>query len=571
MINSNDLVQWEEVGGAMAPIRAAPPFYWAPEVTYSEGRFYLYYSCGNEVNMELRVAVSDRPEGGFVDSGVRLTSEQFAIDPHVFIDDDGEKYLFYATDFLSHSHIGTGTVVDRMLDWDRLEGKPRPVTRAKYDWQVYDPSRPEKGNVRWHTVEGPSVLKRKDKYFQMFSGGNWKNESYGVGYAVSESLLNSEEWEQSIDGTTILPILRSVGNVLGPGHNSVVLGPNSRELFCVYHSWVNEERVMSIDRTDIVDDRMILLGPTVFAQPSPFLPGSVSQPDESGNRIFDNVSANFLLETTFRLLENADRLRVSISGGNRSRIAELELSGGRVNLHPGMDGDPLMRIPSGSDFSNYQCLWIEINGPRLQLTLNGRPWHLTTITPGSDEIRIEVAHSKGVDILNLDLTEGFVDFLEGAENFQESGWQSLSDDTVISSSMESLAIRRTGGDLSIAAKGSCFSEFEFAANVRPLLDPAFGFALLSRDDEIEMLIEFSSTEAPPSIETTIRRETVSLRAAFDASRYTQFRFVKLDGYLTVDLEGTSLAHFKVSSDPSRIGIVTNGGLSVDMVRAIRTG
>src|SRR5215213_2398459 len=147
ILTSNDLVDWQEIGGAMEPLAEDHPFYWAPEVFYDNGKFYLYYSVGNETIMEIRVAVSDRPDGGFIDSGHRLTDEEFAIDAHVFIDTDGSKYLFYATDFLEHSHIGTGTVVDRMIDWFTLAKSPSVVTRAKYDWQVYDPNRKEKGGV----------------------------------------------------------------------------------------------------------------------------------------------------------------------------------------------------------------------------------------------------------------------------------------------------------------------------------------------------------------------------------------------------------------------------------------
>ena len=135
-ITSTDLVNWETLGGAMDPLETGEPFYWAPEVTYYNGKFYLYYSVGNEKFMTLRVAVSNRPDGGFADAGVKLTSQDFAIDAHVFRDDDGSWWMFYATDFLEYSHVGTGTVVDRMLDMFTLAGDPRPVTRAKYDWQV---------------------------------------------------------------------------------------------------------------------------------------------------------------------------------------------------------------------------------------------------------------------------------------------------------------------------------------------------------------------------------------------------------------------------------------------------
>ncbi|HKP71102.1 MAG TPA: glycoside hydrolase family 43 protein, partial [Pyrinomonadaceae bacterium] len=287
VLHSRDLVSWTKLGGAMTPLDPSPPYYWAPEVTYDNGKFYLYYSAGNETFMEIRVAVSDTPEGGFRDSGVRLTNEDFAIDAHVFIDDDRTKYLFYATDFLEHTHIGTGTVVDRMLDWFTLEGNPRPVTTAKYDWQVYDPARAEKGGVRWHTVEGPAVLKRKGKYFEMFSGGNWKNTTYGVSFASTDDIHESDEWSQYSDGETALPILRTIPDkIVGPGHNSVVRGPNGRELYCVYHRWTDSGRVMAIDRMDFAGDRIFVVGATDTPQPAPFQP-SVRGPWNSSLRTGD--------------------------------------------------------------------------------------------------------------------------------------------------------------------------------------------------------------------------------------------------------------------------------------------
>src|SRR5687767_2947886 len=54
VLRSPDLVEWSECGGAMQPLADSPPFYWAPEVAYDSGKFYLYYSVGNETLMELR-------------------------------------------------------------------------------------------------------------------------------------------------------------------------------------------------------------------------------------------------------------------------------------------------------------------------------------------------------------------------------------------------------------------------------------------------------------------------------------------------------------------------------------
>jgi GH43 family beta-xylosidase len=263
VLRSRNLVDWQEMAGAMGPQPDDYPCYWAPEVTYDNGRFYLYYSVGDEATMHIRVATATAPAGPFTDHGVRLTQEPFAIDAHVFVASDGRRYLFYATDFLEHERVGTGTVMDRLLDPFTLAGQPRPVSRAYYDWQIYDPSRAEKGGACWHTLEGPFVLERKGLYYQMFSGGNWQNPSYGVGYAVSPNLDATDEWQQACDGERVLPILRTIpGRVIGPGHNSVVRGPDNRQLFCVYHRWGSDGRQLAIDPLDWAGDRLLVLGPS---------------------------------------------------------------------------------------------------------------------------------------------------------------------------------------------------------------------------------------------------------------------------------------------------------------------
>ena len=158
VLHSRDLVTWSAAGGAMDPLPDNPPFYWAPEVTCLNGKFYLYYSVGNEILMEIRVAVSDNPAGGFIDSGSRLTFQDFAIDA-TYLSMTPVTFMFYATDFLDHTHMEPDGV-DRIDRPFTLEGRPRPVTRARYAGRFMT-RRKEKGGVRWHTVEGHSLLNEK--------------------------------------------------------------------------------------------------------------------------------------------------------------------------------------------------------------------------------------------------------------------------------------------------------------------------------------------------------------------------------------------------------------------------
>lgn len=365
ILRSRDLVHWEpQTAGALEPLPGGHTCYWAPEVTCDDGRFHLYYSVGNEERMEIRVAVADHPAGPFVDSGHRLTSEPFAIDAHVFVDDDGSRHLFYATDFLDGSHIGTGTVRDRMLDPFTLAGEPTSVTLPRYDWHVYHPNRPEKGFVRWHTVEGPFVLKHAGRYYQMFSGGNWQNPTYGVSYAVADSLDRAEEWEQAADGEQVLPILRTIeGKVMGPGHNSVVRGPDNRQLVCVYHRWIFEPepaRVLAIDPLDWEGDRMVVRGPS--DEPVPALP----LPD-----VYDYFDGDLKPEWTVdggRWISGGGSVRgeageIRIKTGATSFLLEVSVRGsGGISL----DGLRFEVEPGG-----WRLIRAEVDGPACKIFVDG--------------------------------------------------------------------------------------------------------------------------------------------------------------------------------------------------------
>src|SRR5687768_9317150 len=99
LLASENLVDWDLHGGAyVVPSFAKGAVFWAPEVAFHEGLFYLYFSFATQgLNHELRVAVSEKSTGPFEDAGALLASTEdcpFAIDAHPFRDDDGQWYLF---------------------------------------------------------------------------------------------------------------------------------------------------------------------------------------------------------------------------------------------------------------------------------------------------------------------------------------------------------------------------------------------------------------------------------------------------------------------------------------------
>lgn len=281
MLVSEDFVTWREVGGALVPPpRAYGDHPYAPEVVHRDGVFYLYYSIGRMFQVRsLRVATATEPTGPYVDCGVRLLDPfrcYFANDPHPFRDDDGTWYLFYSRDFIdtddSGSRVGGGIVVDRLVDMTALAGEERVVLRPRHDWQRFDPQRERYGDVwDWHLLEGPFVCKHDGRYYCFYSAGDWETLSYGVDYAVADSVLGP--WTDG-DNDVGPRVLRTVeGVALGPGHNSVVTGPDGVTDFLAYHRWDDElrDRRLCFDRLVWTDDGPRCAGPTNTPQTLPGL------------------------------------------------------------------------------------------------------------------------------------------------------------------------------------------------------------------------------------------------------------------------------------------------------------
>ncbi len=269
ILHSKDLGRWEYLGGALfplAPENGLRPFtaYWAPEVAQRNGKYYLYYSAatgGIDETHRLRVAISDRPQGPYRDAGkVQLGgdfADAFCIDAHPFRDPKtGIWYLFFATDFFTE-RVGTGTAVVPLSDDMRTAAGPAQIVlRASSDWHIYERNRPLYGKTwpAWHTIEGPFVWHHKGYYYCFYSGGNWQTETYGVGYGVASHPLGPyiDEWNK--EGPSVLRAVE--GKLLGPGHNSVVLGPDGKAEFLVYHAWDAKRtaRRMFIDPLEWIED-----------------------------------------------------------------------------------------------------------------------------------------------------------------------------------------------------------------------------------------------------------------------------------------------------------------------------
>lgn len=232
---STNLSDWTSVGPVLNRVgRELGDEYWAPEVVHSDGAFWMYYSVGNGITgHHIRVARSDSTIGPFRDLGVNLTPlERFAIDPHPFLDVDGKWYLFFARDVVDAERPGTHLAVAPLLSMTQL-GSTLPALEPNADWQIYERSRTMYGHtLDWHTLEGPTVVRRHGLYWMTYSGAAWTGSSYAVSWAVSDHPIGP--WSHAPEGTP--PLLRTGDGLTGPGHNSIVTDSSGHDVV-VFHSW----------------------------------------------------------------------------------------------------------------------------------------------------------------------------------------------------------------------------------------------------------------------------------------------------------------------------------------------
>jgi Beta-xylosidase len=213
---SDNLVDWQYIGSVCdAPeIDGA----YAPEVIYYSGAFYMVTSPKGSGHYLLR---ADSPEGPF-----ELISENFGllIDGSLFVDNDGEEYLFRA----GHR----GIVAHKMPTPNFPEIAGETINEAYLQF--------------W--TEGPMVVFRDGYYFLTYTGNHLLSRGYRIAYSVSAT----SPLAGYVNMDNRLLMLETGDEFHALGHSSTVLGPDLDSYFMAYHSFnfciKPAERSLNIDR-----------------------------------------------------------------------------------------------------------------------------------------------------------------------------------------------------------------------------------------------------------------------------------------------------------------------------------
>ena len=100
LLKSKDLINWKTVSHVFMKLPDwADYYFWAPELSYDNGKVYVYYAAHKKGgNLCVGVASADKPEGPYTDHGPLICQEVGSIDAFPMRDENGKLYLIWKED-----------------------------------------------------------------------------------------------------------------------------------------------------------------------------------------------------------------------------------------------------------------------------------------------------------------------------------------------------------------------------------------------------------------------------------------------------------------------------------------
>lgn len=245
---STDLKKWKGSSGLQngLALKKGDAFgdtgFWAPQVLEYNKKFYMIYTA----NENIAVASSDSPLGPFKNESKKPIIETGnQIDPFVFIDEDGKKYLYHVP-LTNGNRIFVAEIND-----DLQSIKPETLTECISGTLPWENTQ----NVPWPVTEGPTVLKHDGLYYLIYSANDFRNPDYAVGYATSKSPYGP--WEKAVDSPIIS---RTNVKQNGIGHGDIFWDKDNK-MYYVLHTHFSETEVSprkaGIIAVDFKDNKIV--------------------------------------------------------------------------------------------------------------------------------------------------------------------------------------------------------------------------------------------------------------------------------------------------------------------------
>ena len=223
---SDDLLNWRVPAGDSDGLALhkndvwGDRWFWAPEVYYVNGKFYMYYSADEHIC----VATSASPLGPFTQEIKKpMIENEKSIDNSLFIDDSGKPYMFFDR-FNDGLNIWSAGLEDDLLHIK--EGTMRKCINVSQPWETV-----------WPRVnEGSFVVRHKGIYYMTYSANSYESQFYGIGYATSTDI--NGPWKKYAGN----PILQKPGDLVGVGH-SAMFRDREAQLRIAFHAHNSAEKI----------------------------------------------------------------------------------------------------------------------------------------------------------------------------------------------------------------------------------------------------------------------------------------------------------------------------------------
>jgi arabinan endo-1,5-alpha-L-arabinosidase len=233
---STDRTVWEDAGAVFpqgAPwtdvYRKDDPNLWAPDLSYHDGTYYLYYSASSPGSRKSAIFLATSTtgaSGSWTDKGLVVetveTSDHNAIDPNLIVDTEGNWWLNYGSFW--------GGI--KMIAID-------PTTGLRSSDQLISLARrTEAGGA----VEAPVITRHGDFYYLWVSFDRCcagADSTYRIMVGRSADITGpyvDRSGRQMMEGGGT-EIMASHGNINGPGHQAVFTDEDADVL--VYHWYAN--------------------------------------------------------------------------------------------------------------------------------------------------------------------------------------------------------------------------------------------------------------------------------------------------------------------------------------------
>jgi len=161
LYSTTDMVNWTDLGtpASLKTFSWSTDSAWAPQGVARNGKYYLYVPINNNTGAKIGVAVADSATGPFKDPlGKALAASGSSnIDPTVFVDDDGQAYMYWGN--------GTLRYVKLNADMTSTSGSVTNVALTGF-------------------TEGPWFYKRGSLYYMVFAATSGSEK---ISYATSAS------------------------------------------------------------------------------------------------------------------------------------------------------------------------------------------------------------------------------------------------------------------------------------------------------------------------------------------------------------------------------------------------